>query len=80
MTMSKNGFEITFGCETARCALRWARTLVSQAEAAPFVAVLWLHTNHMPHPAMPEWSVHEDSRHPIVSFRPPCAPPLVAPD
>ena len=25
------------------------------AEEAPFVAVLWLHTNHMPHPAMPEW-------------------------
>ena len=24
-------------------------------EEAPFVAVLWLHTNHNPHPAMPEW-------------------------
>ena len=24
-------------------------------EEAPFLAVLWLHTNHMPHPAMPEW-------------------------
>jgi hypothetical protein len=24
-------------------------------EQAPFLAVLWLHTNHMPHPAMPEW-------------------------
>lgn len=24
-------------------------------EEAPFLAVLWLHTNHMPHPSMPEW-------------------------
>ena len=24
-------------------------------EQGPFLAVLWLHTNHMPHPAMPEW-------------------------
>ena len=24
-------------------------------EESPFMAVLWLHTNHMPHPAMPEW-------------------------
>jgi arylsulfatase A-like enzyme len=24
-------------------------------EEAPFMAVLWLHTNHMPHPAMPEF-------------------------
>jgi hypothetical protein len=24
-------------------------------EQAPFLAVLWLHTNHMPHPAMPEF-------------------------
>jgi hypothetical protein len=25
------------------------------AEEAPFLAVLWLHTNHVPHPSMPEW-------------------------
>ena len=31
-------------------------------EAAPFLAVLWLHTNHMPHPSMPEWyHAYEDA-------------------
>ena len=25
------------------------------SEEAPFLAVLWLHTNHNPHPSMPEW-------------------------
>ena len=25
------------------------------SEASPFLAVIWLHTNHVPHPAMPEW-------------------------
>lgn len=32
-----------------------ARKAPGGSEAAPFLAVLWLHTNHMPHPAMPEW-------------------------
>lgn len=27
----------------------------SSDEPQPFLAVLWLHTNHNPHPAMPEW-------------------------
>lgn len=31
------------------------RKAPGKAEQAPFLAVLWLHTNHMPHPAMPEW-------------------------
>jgi hypothetical protein len=32
-----------------------ARKAPGGSESAPFLAVLWLHTNHMPHPAMPEW-------------------------
>ena len=38
------------------------RKAPGKAEQAPFVAVLWLHTNHMPHPAMPEWyHAYEDA-------------------
>jgi len=32
-----------------------ARKAPGGSEASPFLAVLWLHTNHRPHPAMPEW-------------------------
>ena len=32
-----------------------ARKAPGGSESAPFLAVIWLHTNHMPHPAMPEW-------------------------
>ena len=28
---------------------------VAGPEPTPFLAALWLHTNHVPHPAMPEW-------------------------
>ena len=31
-----------------------ARKAPGGSEASPFLAVLWLHTNHMPHPSMPE--------------------------
>jgi len=31
------------------------KTKKNGAEESPFLAVIWIHTNHLPHPAMPEW-------------------------
>ena len=31
------------------------RKKLGGTEESPFLAALWLHTNHVPHPALPEW-------------------------
>eukprot|EP01046_Picozoa_sp_COSAG06_P018225 COSAG06_NODE_1261_length_10074_cov_21.232882_2_plen_254_part_00 len=38
------------------------RRKTSGSEKSPFLALLWLHTNHVPHPALPEfYSQYEDA-------------------